>query len=124
MTGGPADIEGAGRGHGCGYTRLRQRAQTAAAGRPAAWAIEGTRHYGLGLARDLAAHGHQVTEIDATRQAGRRRAGKSDPIDAGHTPLAIMNWPRPWPSRSRSDARRWRELGTHAPPGRQCGDGW
>ena len=21
-------------------------------------------------------------------------------------------------------ARRWRELGTHPPPGRQCGDGW
>ena len=46
------------------------------------WAIEGTRHYGLGLARHLASHGQQVAEIDATRHAGRRRAGKSDPIDA------------------------------------------
>ena len=46
------------------------------------WAIEGTRHYGLGLARYLASQGHQVAEIDATRHVGRRRAGKSDAIDA------------------------------------------
>jgi hypothetical protein len=47
-----------------------------------AWAIEGTRHYGLGLARYLASRGQQVAEIDATRHGGRRRAGKSDPVDA------------------------------------------
>jgi transposase len=46
------------------------------------WAIEGTRHYGLGLARYLSSQDQQVTEIDATRHVGRRRAGKSDPIDA------------------------------------------
>jgi transposase len=47
-----------------------------------AWAIEGTRHYGLGLARYLTGNGRQVAETGATRHVGRRRAGKSDPIDA------------------------------------------
>jgi transposase len=65
-----------------GYARLLEWAENAAAGRPAAWAIEGTRHYGLGLARYLAGNGHQVAEISSTRHVGKRRAGKSDPIDA------------------------------------------
>jgi hypothetical protein len=65
-----------------GYAQLLEWARDAAAGRPVAWAIEGTRHYGLGLARYLASQGQQVAEIDATRHVGRRRAGKSDPIDA------------------------------------------
>ena len=65
-----------------GYARLLQWADTAAAGRPVAWAIEGTRHYGLGLARYLAASGRQAAKIGAARHVGRRRAGKSDPIDA------------------------------------------
>jgi transposase len=47
-----------------------------------AWAIEGTRHYGLGLARYLAAAGEHVEEIDADKHAGNRRNGKSDAIDA------------------------------------------
>jgi len=46
------------------------------------WAIGGTRHYGLGLARYLAGNGRQVAEIDSTRHVGRRRTGKSDPIAA------------------------------------------
>ena len=39
------------------------------------WAIEGTRHYGLGLARHLTADGQQVAEIDAsrTRASGARQ---------------------------------------------------
>ena len=65
-----------------GYIQLLKWARREAAGRPVTWAIEGTRHYGLGLARYLASQGQQVAEIDATRHMGRRRAGKSDPIDA------------------------------------------
>jgi transposase len=44
--------------------------------------VEGTRHYGLGLARHLASAGEQVSEIENTRHLGKRRAGKSDAIDA------------------------------------------
>jgi transposase len=65
-----------------GYEQLLDWVSAAAAGGWVTWAIEGTRHYGLGLARYLASQGHQVAEIDATRHVGRRRAGKSDAIDA------------------------------------------
>jgi transposase len=65
-----------------GYGKLLTWASAATAGRQMAWAIEGTRHYGLGLARHLAAAGQHVAEIDSTRHVGKRRAGKSDPIDA------------------------------------------
>jgi transposase len=73
-----------------GYAELLEWADSAAAGRPVAWAIEGTRHYGLGLARYLAGNGRQVAEIDATRHVGRRRAGKSDPIDAVRATRELM----------------------------------
>ena len=67
---------------GAGYARLLAWAQAAAQGAPVTWAVEGTRHYGLGLARHLASQGEQVTEIDNTKRVGKRRAGKSDAIDA------------------------------------------
>lgn len=44
-------------------------------------ALEGTRSYGIGLARALAAAGLTVVEVERPRRAERRR-GKSDPIDA------------------------------------------
>jgi transposase len=87
-----------------GYAQLRQWAETAAAGRPVAWAIEGTRHYGLGLARHLTSNGHQVAEIDATRHAGRRRAGKSDPIDAVRAARELLA--RPQQAQMRADGDR------------------
>ena len=65
-----------------GYASLLAWAQAAASAGRLAWAVEGTRHYGLGLARHLAAAGQQVTEIDNTGHVGKRRKGKSDPIDA------------------------------------------
>ena len=65
-----------------GYTELLAWVRSAAGDRQVAWAVEGTRHYGLGLARYLAARGEQVSEIDCSRHIGKRRAGKSDPIDA------------------------------------------
>jgi len=43
--------------------------------------LEGTRSYGIGLARAAAAAGLRVVEVERPRRAARRR-GKSDPIDA------------------------------------------
>jgi transposase len=44
-------------------------------------ALEGTRSYGVGLARALNAAGLTVIEVEQPRR-GDRRNGKSDPIDA------------------------------------------
>jgi hypothetical protein len=44
--------------------------------------VEGTRHYGLGLARHLVSQGEQVSEIDAGRRVGKRRAARAIAIDA------------------------------------------
>ena len=87
-----------------GYVQLLGWAQAAAAGRAAVWAIEGTRHYGLGLARYLASQGQQVAEIDATRHVGRRRAGKSDPIDAVRAARELLA--RPHLGQMRADGDR------------------
>lgn len=46
------------------------------------WAIEGCRHYGLGLTRFLYKHNQHVVDIDKSRRISKRRIGKSDPIDA------------------------------------------
>jgi transposase len=43
--------------------------------------LEGTRSFGIGLARALAAAGFTVVEVERSLRAKRRR-GKSDPIDA------------------------------------------
>jgi transposase len=45
-------------------------------------AIEGTRSYGLGLARAVAAAGLMVIECEQPHRKARRGKGKSDPIDA------------------------------------------
>ncbi len=44
--------------------------------------IEGTRSYGLGLARAVAAAGLTVLECEQPNRKARRGKGKSDPIDA------------------------------------------
>lgn len=87
-----------------GYASLLAWADAAAAGKQLAWAIEGTRHYGLGLARHLAGHGQQVSEIDSTRHVGKRRAGKSDPIDAVRAARELLA--RPLPGQMRADGDR------------------
>jgi transposase len=87
-----------------GYAQLLDWVQAAAAGRPVAWAVEGTRHYGLGLARYLVSQGQQVAEIDATRHVGKRRAGKSDPIDAVRAARELLA--RPHPGQMRADGDR------------------
>ena len=76
----------------------------AAGDRRVAWAVEGTRHYGLGLARYRTARGEQVPGIDGTRHTGKRRAGKSDPIDAVRAARELLA--RPAPAQMRADGDR------------------
>jgi transposase len=87
-----------------GYGELLAWAGEVAAGRQLVWAIEGTRHYGLGLARHLAAAGQQAAEIDSTPHVGKRRAGKSDPIDAVRAARELLARPRP--AQMRADGAR------------------
>src|SRR5262249_55911807 len=84
-----------------GYTQLLAWARSAAPGSRVIWAVEGTRHYGLGLARPLAGAGEQVSEIDAGRHVGKRRAGKSDAIDAVRAARELLA--RPHPAQMRAD---------------------
>lgn len=51
--------------------------------------LEGTRSYGLGLARALQAAGFTVVEVERPRR-GERRRGKSDPIDAHLAVLRLL----------------------------------
>jgi transposase len=93
-----------------GYADLLAWATAAAAGQRLGWAIEGTRHYGLGLARHLAGAGQPVAEIDATRHIGKRRAGKSDPIDAVRAARELLARPRPGQLRADGDREALRLL--------------
>ncbi|AVL99091.1 IS110 family transposase [Gordonia iterans] len=53
--------------------------------------VEGTGSYGVGLARYLRNHGHQVHEIARpARAAERRLAGKNDTIDAEHAARQLL----------------------------------
>ena len=72
--------------------------------------MEGTRHYGLGLARYLAGAGQQVSEIDSTRHLGKRRAGKSDAIDAVRAARELLARPRPAQMRADGDREALRLL--------------
>ncbi len=87
-----------------GYAAALAWARQAAGQSGLAWAIEGTRHYGLGLARHLAAAGEHVEEIDASKHAGKRRQGKSDPIDAVRAARELLA--RPAPAQMRADGDR------------------
>ena len=87
-----------------GYARLLAWARAAGGNAPVAWAVEGTRHYGLGLARHLASEGEYVAEIDASRHVGKRRAGKSDAIDAVRAARELPA--RPHPGQMRADGDR------------------
>ena len=55
------------------------------------WAIEGSGHYGAGLARHLHRRGEQVHEVERTSRGERRLQGKDDRLDAvraARSPLA------------------------------------
>ena len=91
-------------------------------------ALEGTRSYGIGLARALQAAGLMVIEVARPRREQRRR-GKSDPIDAHLAVLHALRMPaatRPC-VRRRSGAWRWRcgRPGvTSRPTTTSCGPLW
>jgi transposase len=87
-----------------GYARLLGWARAAAGNGRVAWAIEGTRSYGAGLARYLAAEGEQVAEIDGSHCLGKRRAGKSDAIDAVRAARELLA--RPHAAQMRADGDR------------------
>jgi transposase len=56
------------------------------------WAIEGTGHYGAGLARHLQRQREEVHEVDRTGRGERRLRGKDDQLDAvraARSPLAL-----------------------------------
>jgi transposase len=52
--------------------------------------LEGTRSYGIGLARALTAAGLTVVEVEHPKREQRRGRGKSDPIDAHLAVLAVL----------------------------------
>jgi transposase len=52
--------------------------------------LEGTRSYGIGLARALGGAGYQVVEVEQPSRKARRGKGKSDPIDAHHAVRSVL----------------------------------
>jgi len=53
--------------------------------------VEGTGSYGAGLARYLRSAGVEVVEVDRPNRQARRRAGKSDPLDAIEAARAALS---------------------------------
>jgi transposase len=87
-----------------GYQQLLAAARAMAGDGRVVWAVEGTRHYGLGLARYLVSQGQQVAEIDNSLHLGKRRAGKSDPIDSVRAARELLA--RPHAAEMRCDGDR------------------
>jgi transposase len=54
------------------------------------WAIEGSGHYGAGLARFLACHAETVVEVTRTPRSGQRLQGKDDRLDAVRAARAAL----------------------------------
>ncbi|MBO0822775.1 MAG: transposase [Actinobacteria bacterium] len=53
--------------------------------------VEGTGSFGAGLLRFLIDYGLTVVEVDRPDRSGRRRNGKSDPLDAESTARAVQS---------------------------------
>jgi transposase len=73
-----------------GFARLLAAIAEAAPGPRVAVSAGGTRGYGVGLARALAAAGLLVTGCEQPSRKQRRGKGKSDPIDAHLAVLAAL----------------------------------
>jgi transposase len=73
-----------------GFTRLLAAIAEVVPGPQVAVCIEGSRSYGIGLARALAAAGLLVIECEQPSRRQRRGKGKSDPIDAHLAVLATL----------------------------------
>jgi transposase len=73
-----------------GFARLLAAIAEVSPGPRVVVCIEGSRSYGIGLARALAAAGLLVIECEQPVRAQRRGKGKSDPIDAHLAVLAAL----------------------------------
>jgi transposase len=73
-----------------GFEQLLAAIAKAAPGPRVAVCMEGSRSYGIGLARALAAAGLLVIECEQPSRRQRRGKGKSDPIDAHLAVLAAL----------------------------------
>ena len=73
-----------------GFTQLLAAIAEVVPGPRVAVSVEGTRSYGIGLARALAAAGLLVIECERPSRKRRRGKGKSDPIDAHLAVLAAL----------------------------------
>ena len=73
-----------------GFTQLLATIATVVPGPRVAVCVEGSRSYGIGLARTLAAAGLLVIECEQPSRKQRRGKGKSDPIDAHLAVLAAL----------------------------------
>ena len=73
-----------------GFAQLLAAIAEVALGPRVAVCIEGSRSYGIGLTRALAAAGLLVLECEQPSRKQRRRKGKSDPIDAHLAVLAAL----------------------------------
>jgi transposase len=73
----------------CGYAAAVAWIADHAPGSRVVVGLEGTRSYGVGLARAAQAAGPTVVEVDRPRRSDRRR-GKSDPIDAHLAALQVL----------------------------------
>src|SRR5580693_6400939 len=73
-----------------GFTQLLAAIAKVVPGPRVAVCIEGSRSYGIGLARALGAAGLLVIECEQPARKQRRGKGKSDPIDAHLAVLAAL----------------------------------
>src|SRR6516164_4144522 len=73
-----------------GFAQLLAAIAEVAPGPRVAVCMEGSRSYGIGLARALAAAGLLVIECEQPARRQRRGKGKSDPIDAHLAVLAAL----------------------------------
>ena len=73
-----------------GFAELLAAIAEVAPGPRVAVSLEGSRSYGIGLARALAAAGLLVIECEQPSRKQRRGRGKSDPIDAHLAVLAAL----------------------------------
>jgi Transposase len=72
-----------------GYAQALRFAERYAAG-ARVWAVEGTGHYGVGLARYLNERGEAVLEVGRSSRNERRLRGKDDELDAVRAARALF----------------------------------
>ena len=71
-----------------GYAQLE--AWAASLGRVAAFGIEGTGSYGVGVAAFLRRCGHRIVEVNRGDRRSRRNNGKTDTLDAEAAARAVL----------------------------------